>query len=214
MTDFTPTDIPAFGRARSDVLDSNFNAIQTAIASKANTASPTFTGPVTIPAGASIDGFAPLASPALTGVPTAPTAAPGTGTDQIATMAALVAQAFIAALPGQTGNAGKSIRTDGASASWGFPVTTHVAGTTVTAAAGDNLSLENVAATAVTANAAPADEEEFSVAANNGLRTNTVDFGAKTVRGPAGSLNIITLDTPYIPWRFKFFTTDNVWVLQ
>jgi hypothetical protein len=40
---------------------------------------------VTIPAGASISGFATLASPALTGVPTAPTAAANTNTTQIAT---------------------------------------------------------------------------------------------------------------------------------
>lgn len=36
-------------------------------AGKANTASPTFTGTVTIPAGASISGFAPLANPTFTG---------------------------------------------------------------------------------------------------------------------------------------------------
>jgi hypothetical protein len=62
--------------------------------------------------------YAPLASPALTGVPTAPTAAPGTNTNQIATMAALIAQAFLASLPNQAGNAGKYVTTDGATASW------------------------------------------------------------------------------------------------
>lgn len=60
-------------------------------------ASPTFTGTVTIPAGASISGYlttasaastyAPLASPALTGTPTAPTATAGTNTTQVATTA-------------------------------------------------------------------------------------------------------------------------------
>jgi hypothetical protein len=59
-------------------------------------ASPTFTGTVTIPAGASISGYAttaslssyaPLASPALTGTPAAPTASAGTNTTQIATTA-------------------------------------------------------------------------------------------------------------------------------
>jgi hypothetical protein len=50
-------------------------------------ASPTFTGTVTIPSGASISGFAPLASPALTGTPTAPTAAALTNTTQVATTA-------------------------------------------------------------------------------------------------------------------------------
>ena len=59
-------------------------------------ASPTFTGTVTIPSGASISGYAttaslasyaPLASPALTGTPTAPTASAGTSTTQLATTA-------------------------------------------------------------------------------------------------------------------------------
>ena len=57
----------------------------TNVALKAPIASPTFTGTVTIPSGASISGFAPLASPALTGVPTAPTAISSTNTTQVAT---------------------------------------------------------------------------------------------------------------------------------
>jgi hypothetical protein len=64
------------------------------LSSKANLASPTFTGTVTIPAGASISGFAPLASPALTGTPTAPTASTATNTTQIATTAYVKAQAY------------------------------------------------------------------------------------------------------------------------
>lgn len=46
-------------------------AQQTALDLKANIASPTFTGTVTIPAGASISGFAPTASPTFTGTVTA-----------------------------------------------------------------------------------------------------------------------------------------------
>jgi hypothetical protein len=42
-------------------------ATQTALNAKAPLASPTFTGIVTIPSGASISGFAPLASPTFTG---------------------------------------------------------------------------------------------------------------------------------------------------
>ena len=60
---------------------------------RAPLASPTFTGTVTIPAGASISGFAPLASPALSGTPTAPTATVGTNTTQIATTAFVLANA-------------------------------------------------------------------------------------------------------------------------
>ena len=49
-----------------------------------------------------INGKAGLASPAFTGVPTAPTAAVGTNTDQLATMAAIVAAGLSSALPGQS----------------------------------------------------------------------------------------------------------------
>lgn len=51
---------------------------------------------------AQLDAKAPLASPALTGTPTAPTAAVGTNTTQIATMAALQAQALAATVPGES----------------------------------------------------------------------------------------------------------------
>ena len=54
-------------------VDGVTSAIQTQIDLKAPLASPTFTGTVTIPSGASISGFAPLASPTFTGTPTIPT---------------------------------------------------------------------------------------------------------------------------------------------
>jgi hypothetical protein len=76
----------------------------TAASTYAPLASPTFTGTVTIPAGASISGYAttaslssyaPLASPALTGTPTAPTAAVDTNTTQVATTAYVVGQGYL-----------------------------------------------------------------------------------------------------------------------
>lgn len=57
---------------------------------------------------------------ALTGTPTAPTAPVGTNSNQVATMAALQAQAFAATLPAQSGNAGKIVTTNGNQASWKF----------------------------------------------------------------------------------------------
>ena len=72
-------------------------AVQTQLNAKAPLASPTFTGTVTIPSGASIAGFAPLASPTFTGTPAAPTASGTDNSTQIATtaqvQAALVAYA-------------------------------------------------------------------------------------------------------------------------
>lgn len=70
---------------------------------------------------------ADLASPALTGTPTAPTAVVGTSTNQLATCAFVAATSFNAALPGQAGNAGKFVTTDGLNAYWvdvpQFPLT-------------------------------------------------------------------------------------------
>jgi hypothetical protein len=68
--------------------------VTTAVSTKANTASPTFTGVVTIPAGASISGYATLVSPSFSGVPTAPTASTVTNTTQIATTAYVKNQGF------------------------------------------------------------------------------------------------------------------------
>ena len=59
-----------------------------------------------------------IASPTFTGTPAAPTAVAGTSTTQLATTAFVAATAFSSVLPGQTGNAGKFVTTDGSSASW------------------------------------------------------------------------------------------------
>jgi len=74
-------------------------------------ASPTFTGTVTIPAGASIAGYltttsaastyAPLASPALTGNPTAPTASTSDSSTTIATTAFVKNQNYLTSVPAQ-----------------------------------------------------------------------------------------------------------------
>lgn len=59
-----------------------------------------------------------IASPAFTGTPTAPTATAGTSTTQLATTAFVTATAFAPVLPGQAGNAGGVLGTDGANANW------------------------------------------------------------------------------------------------
>lgn len=81
---------------------SSYLTTSTASTTYAPLASPTFTGTVTIPAGASISGYlttssasstyAPLASPTFTGVPAAPTAAANTNTTQVATTAFVLGQ--------------------------------------------------------------------------------------------------------------------------
>lgn len=62
LTDFAAKDTLPSGNAakliRGSEFDYEFNAIETAVASKANTASPTFTGTVTLTTlnGATVDG--------------------------------------------------------------------------------------------------------------------------------------------------------------
>ena len=119
-TNFASKDSLASGNplkiVKGTEIDSEFNNIATAVATKADVASPTFTGvPVAPTASAGTNTTqvattafvaaanalqdtatalkAPLASPALTGTPTAPTAAVDTTTTQLATTAFVIAQA-------------------------------------------------------------------------------------------------------------------------
>ncbi len=65
-----------------------------------------------------LDAKAPLDSPAFTGTPLAPTADTGTTGTQVATLDYVIATALAGTLPGQTGNAGKLMGTDGTNATW------------------------------------------------------------------------------------------------
>lgn len=93
----------------------------------------------------------------------------------------------------------------------GWLRTITVTGTTHTAARGTRVILTNAAATSVTAPSA-VEGAEFEVVPVNGLRTNSVDFGAKTLTGPAGSASgVITLDVG-APLRARFNSNLNKWV--
>lgn len=65
-----------------------------------------------------LDLKAPLASPVFTGTPESTTPAEGDNSTKIATTAFVVNAALTSSLPGQTGNAGKVIMTDGSTADW------------------------------------------------------------------------------------------------
>lgn len=87
-----------------------------------------------------------------------------------------------------------------------------VSGTTQTALAGYDYWLENVAATAVTAPAS-VDGAKFAVTPANGLKTNTIDFGAATVRGPNGTATgVITIDLG-ARMEFIYSSTISQWVM-
>lgn len=181
---------------------------------------------------AGVNGRAPINNPVFTGIvetadmlvtgtanfnvsPRVPTPPFGDTSTKAATMAALAAVSFSAALPGQSAASyNQAPISDGTSALFGFRKTTQVAGTAVTAVSGSILSLNNVATTAVTANATPVDEEEFSIIVKNGLLTNTVNWGAKTFTGPLGSVGgVMDLDVLILRWDFKYNATFNTWNL-
>ena len=99
LTNFASKDSLASGNPlkviKGTEIDDEFEAIETHIGTKADTASPTFTGTPAAPTAAAATNTTQIAttafvqlqkaSPAFTGTPTAPTAASGTNTTQIAT---------------------------------------------------------------------------------------------------------------------------------
>ena len=91
-------------------------------------------------------------------------------------------------------------------------VNVHVTTTTVTAVAGNNYLLEG-AACAVTMPTG-VDGSRIKITPSNGLATNTVLFGAATVRGPGGTLTgTVTLDSG-MPMDVIYSSTTSQWVMQ
>lgn len=100
-TDFASKDALLTGNplkvVKGTEIDDEFNAIQTAVNSKADTNSPALSGTPTAPTASAATSTTQIAttafvqaqkaSPAFTGTPTAPTATTGTDTTQIATTA-------------------------------------------------------------------------------------------------------------------------------
>lgn len=167
---------------------------------------------VTAPIQAQLDGKADITGESYTGTHDftggalkAPTMTAGTATADVATTAFVASAALATALPGQTGNAGKFVTTDGTTATWRFPVLADrpVSGTSVAAAAGDLCVLNNVAATTVTLPPSPANDDLIGIYAANRLETNIVDGNGNNVCGLA---EVMTIDNPYFPILLRFRT--------
>jgi hypothetical protein len=165
---------------------------------------------VTAPIQAQLDSKADITGESYTGTHDftsgalrAPTLTAGTATTDVATTAFVASAALATALPGQTGNAGKFVTTDGTTATWRFPVLVDrvVSGTTVTAAAGDMCLLANVAATTVTLPPSPANDDLIGIYAANLLRTNVVNGNGNDICGLAENM---TIDNPYFPVLLRF----------
>lgn len=98
MSNYTKTGNPVSGsRGLSSNIRQEFGLIETAINSKAD-----------------------IISPALSGTPTAPTVTAGDNSTKLATTAFVFNAALTSTLPGQSGNNGKFLQTDGTNASWQF----------------------------------------------------------------------------------------------
>lgn len=167
---------------------------------------------VTAPIQGQLDGKADITGESYTGTHDftggalkAPTMTAGTATADVATTAFVASAALATALPGQTGNAGKFVTTDGTTATWRFPVLADrpIGGTSVTAAAGDMCVLNNVAATTVTLPSSPANDDLIGIYAANRLETNIVNGNGNNVCGLA---EVMTIDNPYFPVLLRFRT--------
>lgn len=117
---------------------------------------------------------------------------------------AVAAAVFAVTLPSQTGNGGKTIYTDGVTASWqslGGPVTV-VSGTSQTAVAGNHYVLTNVAATTVTLPASPASGDTVWITWTNTLTTNIIARNAQTIMGDASDMTLDAATNGTVQLRF------------
>ncbi len=137
---------------------------------------------------------------------TAVTKATGTATTEVATTAFVAAAGLSSALPGQTGNAGKFIKTDGTSASWDWPYLTRVAVTTnsQSAVAGVMYCLQANTATAVILPPSPVDGDVVVIRADNLRLDNAVVRNGNLILGLNEDM---TIDNPYFPVALQFRTT-------
>lgn len=135
-----------------------------------------------------------------------PTLTAGTTGNGAASVDFVASTAFASALPGQTGNAGKFVTTDGSNASWAFPFLKGVvvSGTSQTAVAGNSYELTNVAATTVTLPASPNDGDVVGIEPSNLLLTNVIARNGNLLMGLAEDM---TINNPYFPVLLRFRTT-------
>ena len=225
---------------KGNEIDSEFNSISTAVATKADIASPTFTGVPAAPtasAGTSTTQLATtafvgaataaertatatltnksLTSPTLTGTPVAPTASVNTNTTQVATTAFVVAQIADDA-PTKTGT--------GASGTWGIAITGNAAtATNVTNALGIGQTWQDVLASR-SAGTSYQNTTGLPIAVNLGANSSTTARLAQistdnvnwvSVGNIGTSASVVTSCSFVVPnnvyYRVSGSTSLNVW---
>ena len=162
--------------------------VQAQIDSKASKAGDTYTGAHNF-AGAAV---------------TVATLAPGATGQGAASVDFVNSAAFSAALPGQTGNAGKVISTDGTNASWVQPVfLTPYANTATATTAVPYGRYRLTASLNLTLPASPADGVWVDVVNTSGTTTARILRNAQNINGLAEDL---TIDANYAAFRLVYHT--------
>lgn len=123
---------------------------------------------------------------------TVPTATAGDATTKAASTAFVAATAFSAALPGQAGNAGKFVKTDGSAASWAWPELPAVPITTNTTGVAGVRYIIGAPGITLTAPTSWVEGDPFAVSEAITGSTYSIDFGATKVRGVA--VGLVTID--------------------
>lgn len=157
---------------------------------------------------------APIASPAFTGTPTAPTPPTGDASTRLATTDFVAQVSFSTNLPGQSGNAGNVLRTNGSSASWAkSPLSlVVVTGTSASAVHGSSYALTNAAATTVTAPPSPVAGDRFGVLVCNGRFDNVINWnGAKHENISDATM---TINAAYAALEFEYISASYGWKVK
>lgn len=194
------TQFPNFGTAAMNATTTELNyvvgvtsGIQSQINTKATKAGDTYTG----------------AHDFTGATPTVPTATAGDSSAAAASTAFVVSTAFSAALPGQTGNAGRTVRTDGTSASWGSIYgSPQVISTNTTASNGTAYVL--TASLTLTLPATPAAGDCVFVHDTSGSGTCVIGRGGENIMSAAEDM---TLNTGYPYLWLVYADATRGWVL-
>lgn len=166
---------------------------------------------VTAPIQAQLDSKADITGESYTGTHDftggalkAPTMTAGTATTDVATTAFVASAALATALPGQTGNAGKVISTDGTNASWVNPVFPTPYTDTATATTAVPYGRYRLTASLnLTLPASPADGVWVDVVNTSGTTTARVLRNGQNINGLAEDL---TIDKNFAAFRLVFRT--------
>lgn len=123
----------------------------------------------------------------------APTRVTGDATENVATTAFVAATALSSALPGQSGNAGKFVTTNGTSASWAYPVLTPVIISSNTTAAPGNFYIIAAAGITLTVPATFSAKDPVGFGMSRGVSSANVDWTTNKVKGrTAGVMQLLS----------------------